>query len=265
MNDIINKFLLAGDKFTPEMHLRRLGFTYSACGPFTKNNERIKRFKQTGDSRYIYKNELDKACFQHDMAYGDLKDLKRRTAAEKFLRDKAFNIAKNHKYEGCQRGLVSMVYKYFDKKTKGSGATFANKSIPQNEQLAEGLHKPIIRKFNKRKVYSAFKDNIWAADLADMQLINKFNKEFRFLLCFIDIYSKYACVVPLKDKKGVSVINAFQSVLKKSNRKPNKIWVDKGGEFYNTSMKSWLEKNDIECIQHIMKENLLLLRDLLGQ
>ena len=118
MNDIINKFLLVGDKFMPEMHLRQLGFTYSACGPFTKNKERIKKFKQTGDSRYIYKNELDKGRFQHDMAYGDFKDLKRRTAAD-LLRDKAFNIAKNPKYDGHQRGLAFMVYKFFDKNTKG--------------------------------------------------------------------------------------------------------------------------------------------------
>ena len=139
-----------------------------------------------------YKNELDKACFQHDMAYGDFKDLKKRTAADKVLRDKAFNIAKNPKYDGYQRGLASMAYKFFHKKTKGSGVTLANKSavkfIPQNEQLAEELHKLIIRKFYKKKVYSAFKDNIWAADLADIQLISKFNKIFLFLLCVIDIY-----------------------------------------------------------------------------
>ena len=139
-----------------------------------------------------------------------------------------------------------MVYTFFDKKTKGSGVTLANKStiksIPQNEQLAEELHKPIVRKFKKWKVYSAFKDNIWAADLADMQLISKFNKGFKFLLCVIDIYSKYDWVIPLKDKNGVSIVNAFQSILKKSNRKPNKIWVDKGSEFYNRSMISWLEK-----------------------
>ena len=139
-----------------------------------------------------------------------------------------------------------MVFKVFDKKTKGSGVTLANKSIPQNEQLAEEIHKTIIRKFYKREVYSAFKDNIWAADLADIQLITKFNKGFRLLLCVIDIYSKYAWVVPLKDKKGVSIVNAFQSRKQKSSRKPKKIWVDKASEFCNKSMKSWLEKNDIE-------------------
>ena len=114
MNDIINKFLLVGDKFMSEMHLRQPGFTYSACGPFTKNEERILKFKQTGDSRYIYRNELDKACFQHDMACGDFKDLKRRTVADNVLRDKALNIAKNPKYDEYQRGLASMVYKFFE-------------------------------------------------------------------------------------------------------------------------------------------------------
>ena len=97
MNDIINKCLLAGDKFMPEMPLKQPQFTYSACGPFTKNRERIQKFKKTVDSRYIYRNELDKACFQHDIAYGDFKDLAKRSAADKFVRNKAFNIAKDPK------------------------------------------------------------------------------------------------------------------------------------------------------------------------
>ena len=118
MNDIINKFLLVGDTFMPEMHPRQPGFTYSACGPFTQNKERMQKFKQTGDSRYFYKNELDKACFQHDMAYGNFKDLKRRTAADNVLRDKAFNIAKNPKYDGYQRDLASMVYTFLIKRLK---------------------------------------------------------------------------------------------------------------------------------------------------
>ena len=118
MNEIVNKFLLAGNKFMSEINLRQPGFTYSACGPFTKNKERIKKFKETGDASYIYKNELDRACFQHDMAYGDFKDLSKRSIADKLLRYKAFNIAKNHMYDGYQRGLASMVYKSFDKKNK---------------------------------------------------------------------------------------------------------------------------------------------------
>ena len=130
-----------------EMHLKQPRFTYSACGHFTKNKERIQKFKETGDTNYIYKNELDKACFQHDMAYGDFKDLKTRTASDKVLRDKAFNIAKNPKYDGYQRELASKVYKFFDKKSAGSGfAAFANKSA-QHKQLAEELHQPIIKNF----------------------------------------------------------------------------------------------------------------------
>ena len=106
MNEIVNKFLLTGDKFIPEMYLKQPWFTYSAYGPFTKSKNRIKKFKEIGDTSYIYKNELGKACFQHDMAYGDFKDLAKRTASDKVLRDKAFNIAKNPKYDGYQRGLL---------------------------------------------------------------------------------------------------------------------------------------------------------------
>ena len=158
----------------------------------------------------------------------------------KNLRNKAFNIAKDPKYDGYQRGLASMVYKFFDKKSEGSGVL-----APQNQQLAEELHKPIIKKIQKRKRHAAFKDNIWGADLADMQLLNRYNKGIRFLLCVIDIFSKYAWVVPLKNKKGVSIVTAFQSILKQSNRKPNKILVDKGSKFYNASFKNWLQDNDI--------------------
>ena len=211
-DEIVNKFLLAGDKLMPEMHSKRPGFIYSSCGPFTKNNERIQKFKETGDTSYIYKNGIDKACFQHDMAYEDFKDLARKTASDKILRDKAFNVAKNPKYE----------------------------------QLAEELHKPIIRNFKKGTVYLGFKDNIWGAGLADMQLISKFNKGYRFLLCVNDVFSKYARVVLLKDKKGVSIVGAFQKILDESNRKSNKRWINKVSEFYNGSFKKWLKDNDIE-------------------
>ena len=115
MNNIINKLLLAGDKC---MHLRQPQFTYSACGPFTKHKQRIQKFKETGDTNYIYKNELDKACFAHDAAYSNSKDLTKRTAADKILRIRVFNIAKDQKYDGDQRGLASMVYKFFDKTPK---------------------------------------------------------------------------------------------------------------------------------------------------
>ena len=193
-------------------------YARNACGSFTKNKEKIQKFKKTGDTSYIYKNELDKACFQHDMAHGDFKDLLRRTASHKILRDKAFNIAKNPKYDGYQRGLASMVYKFFDKKSSGSGRPLSSASLiannKENIQLADELHKPITWKFKKRKVYSLFRYKIWGADLGDMQLISKSNKGFRFLLCAIDICSKYAWVIPLKDKEGISIVNGFQKILK---------------------------------------------------
>ena len=242
MNNIINKFLLAGDKFMPKMHLRQPRFVYSACGPFTRHKERIKEFKHTGDTRYIYRNELHKACFQHDSAYADHKDLINRTEANKVLRDKAYDIASNPEYDGYQRGLVSMVYKFFDKKSTGSGI---NTAKPSSSILADELHKPIINKFNKRKVYSQVKDNIWGVDLADMQSLSRKNKGIKYLLCAIDLYSNYAFVIPLKDKKGISIVNAFNKIIKQSERKPNKIWVDQGGEFYNNVFKKWLLDNDI--------------------
>ena len=143
MNKIVNKFLLVGDKFKPEMYLKQPGFTYSACGLFTKT-----------------------------------KDLVKRTQSDKALKDKAFKIASDPKYDGYQRGLASMVYKFLDKTSaslnKSSGSGIVN---DPNYQLANKLHKPIIRKFRKRKVYSYFRDNIQGADLADMESLSKYNKE----------------------------------------------------------------------------------------
>ena len=143
MNETVNTFLLAGEKFMPEMHLKQPGFTYSACGPFTKNKERIEKFMQTGNTDFIYKNELDKACFQHDMAYSKSKDLAKRTQSDKFLRDKAFKIA-------------SEVYRFFDKNASRSG--IANET---NYQLANELQKPILKKYKKRKVYLSFIETIF--------------------------------------------------------------------------------------------------------
>ena len=129
------------------MHLKQPVFTYSTCGPFTKNKERIEPFMKTGNTHFIYRNELDKACFQHDMAY----------------------------------------------------------------QLANELHKPIVKKFKKRKVHSSFRFRfIWGVDLANMQSLSKYNKRIKSLLCVIDLFSKYAWVNRLKDKKGNSIVNAFK-------------------------------------------------------
>ena len=200
MNNIINKFLLAGDTFMPEMHLRQPRFVYSACGPFTRHKERIKELKQTGDTRLLYRNELDKACFKRDAAYAKYKDVENRLISDQKLRNSAYEIASNPKYDGYQRGLASMVYKFFDpkvapfsKKTmlgKGNAKSTAEPSAlarsslertENNKILAEELHEPVIKNFNKRKVYSQFKDNIWGVDLADTQSLNKKNKGIKYL------------------------------------------------------------------------------------
>ena len=164
MNEIVNKFLLVGDKFMSEMHLKQPGFTYTACGPFTRNKERIEKFMQTRNTDFIYRNELDEACFQHDMAYGKSKDLKKELNQKKVLRDKAFKIASDPKHDGYQRGLASMVYRFFDKTSSGSGV-----ATEPNYQLANELQRQIIRKFNTRKNFSSFRDHIWSVHLADMQ------------------------------------------------------------------------------------------------
>ena len=122
----------------PEMHLRQPGFTYSVCGPFTKHKQRIQKFMQTGNTDFIYKNESDKACFQHDAAYSDSKDFVKRTQSDKTSKDKSFKTANNPKYDGYQRRLASMIYKFFDKKSKGHGI---ENDIKENQQLANELHR----------------------------------------------------------------------------------------------------------------------------
>ena len=160
MNKIVNRFLLAGEEFVPELHLRQPGFSYSGCGPFTKHCGRIQKFKETINLKYIYKNELDKSCFAHDAFYSVSKDLAIRTVSDKILKGKAYEIAINSKYDGYQRGLASMVDKFSDKKI-GSTASV-------NEELAQELRKPMIKKLKRRRFYARFKDNIWEADLAEM-------------------------------------------------------------------------------------------------
>ena len=266
INVIANKFLLGGDKFMPELHLNQPGFTYSACGPFTQNKERIEKFVQTGNTDSIYKNELDRACFQHDMAYGKSKGLAKRTESDKVLRDKAFKIASDPKYDCYQTGLASMIYMFFDKKSSGRpvAASLANKSATEpNYQLANEHHRQIIKKFKWRQVYASQKDKIWGVDLADMQSISKYNKGIKYLLCALDLLGKYAWVVPLKDKRGITIVNAFQKMISK-RCKTNKIWVDQGGKFYNNLFKRFFKINNIEMYSTYLKESMLLLRDSLG-
>ena len=136
------------------------------------------------------------------MAYGKSKDLAKKIQSDKVLRDKAFKIASDPKYDGYQRGLASMVYKFFDKKS--GGGRIINEP---NYQLADELHKPVIKKIKKRKVYSSFRDNIWGVHLPDMQSLSKFNNGYKYLLCAIDLFSKYAWTIPFRDKKFTELEN----------------------------------------------------------
>ena len=151
------------------------------------------------------------------------------------MRDKVIIVAKIAKHYGYQRGPASMTCKFIDKKV--SGGTVENENI-SNKELSEELHKPIIKKFRERTVESPLVDNISGADLTDMQLITKFKEGICFLLCLIDVFSKYVWVILLNDKSGLTITNAFQKILDESNCKPNKIWVDNGSEFCYRSMKS---------------------------
>ena len=205
-NDIINKFLLIGDKYMPEIHLwDPKAKKYSACGPFAKHKKRIDMFMKDGRLSHILKNRLDAPCFQHDSAYAKYKDKLNRKQYDIVLKNKALKIATDARVNGYQTGLASMVYKFFNEITKGSGIN--NKgNLLVHSQLAEELHKPIIKNFKRRKVYSSFKDNIRGVDLADMQLISKYNKGIRYLLCVIDLFSRYAWVIPLKIKKEIVLL-----------------------------------------------------------
>ena len=154
------------------------------------------------------------------MAYGKCKDLIKRTQSDKVLKYKAYKIVSDPRYDGYQRGLASVVYRFFDKRSKGSGIV----TNEPNYQLANELRKPIIRKF-KKKNFSLFRDNIWGVDLANMQPLSKYYKGIKYLSCAIDLFSKYAWVVPMKDKKRTSKFKAFKKIIPEK-RKPNKIWVD---------------------------------------
>ena len=143
------------------------------------------------------------------------------------------------------------------KRSSGSGV-----DAKPNYQRANELHRQIIRKFKRRRVYSSFRDNIWGVDLADMQSLSKYNKGIKYLLCAVDLFSKYAWVVPLIDIRGISIVNAFQKIISK-RCKLNKTWVDQGDEFYNKLFKRFLKIKTLKCIQYTMKENLLLLKSLL--
>jgi transposase InsO family protein len=242
-NSIINKFV---NNLPFELHLAdpKVG-RYSACGPGTKHKKRVQDYIETGDTNHIFKNELDKACFYHDSGYSKFKDVANRQVADKVLMKHAINIANDESIDGYQRSLAAMVYAFFKKKIQMGQGTSQSQSQSLS-QLADELHKPVRRTFQRRRVIVYTIDDVWGADLVDMTEWYKDNKGFKFLLTVIDVLSKHAWGVQLKDKRGDTVTTALKGIIESSNRKPNFLWVDEGGEFYNKTMKAYLDKNDIQ-------------------
>ena len=201
MNEIVNNFFLADDKFMPQIHLKQPGFTYSVCIPFTKNKERIEKLMQIENKIQILLTEMRmiKPAFSMIwlMVFAKSKDLAKRTQSDKVLRDKALKIASNPKHDGYQKGLALMVYKFINKKSSESDV-----DAEPNYQLANELHRQIIRRFKRSNVYSSFRDNVWGVDLADMQSLSKNNKGIKYLLSAIHLLCKYAWVVPLEIYMG---------------------------------------------------------------
>ena len=236
MNEVVNKYLLTGDRFMPKLHLKQPVFTYSPYGAFMKHRKRIQKFKGTCDLKYIFKNKLDKACFAHNAAYANSKDLAKRTVSDNMLKDRAYEIALNPNCDGYQRGLTSMMYKLFDKKLGSRAISKVRSNV--NEVLAQELHKPVIKKFKRRKLYARFKDNIWAVDLPEMVSLSSKNQIVKYLLCAINAFTKYAWVKPLKDKKAKIVFNGFTGIVNECKRKPNKLWMSEENNFTITSCKN---------------------------
>ena len=155
---------------------------YSAGDLFAKHTKRIQNFMQDGKLNHIFKNNLDKACFQHDMAYNKFKDLEKRTQSDVVLKNKSFKIAADRSKNGYERALAGMVFRFFDKKSNGSGL--------KNQQLADELHKSILKKFKRRNMYSSYLGNIWGVDLADFHALSKYNKGIKYLLRVIHSFKR---------------------------------------------------------------------------
>ena len=191
--------------------------------------ERIQNFRKTGNLKDLYRNKLEKDFFDHDAAYSDSKDLAKRTVSYKILKDRPYKIARYLRYDGYKRALSSVVYKFLEKEA-GSGASV-------NKALAEELHKPIIIKFKRRRVYTRFID-IWAADLAEIRLFSSKNQTVKHLLCVMDVFTKYAWVKPMKDEKSKTFLDAFIEIVNESNRKPNKSVLIKEEKFKRNLCKT---------------------------
>ena len=204
---------------------------YSFCGPGTKYDQRIRE-------GYKGINELDSMCKLHDKFYNENIDTKVRNISDMALAHRADEIANNPTYDDVQRKDAHFISGIMKTKAKfGLGVW--------NEELADELHAPVKRKFKRRHVISYGVDDVWSCDLVEMQEWKKQNKGFRYMLNVIDVHSKYAWSIPLKDKTGKTVLEAFKQIVNSSGRKPDHIWVDEGKEFYNKQMDEWIKENNI--------------------
>ena len=204
---------------------------YSYCGPGTKYDQRIRE-------GYKGINDLDSMCKMHDKFYNENSDTKVRNISDIALAYRADEIANNPMYDDVQRKDANFISGIMKTKAKfGLGVW--------NEELADELHAPVRRKFKRRRVISYGVDDVWSCDLVEMQEWKKQNKGYRYMLNVIDVHSKYAWSIPLKDKTGKTVLDAFKQIVNSSGRKPDHIWVDEGKEFYNKQMDEWIKENNI--------------------
>ena len=210
---------------------------YSFCGPGTK-------YQQRAREGYNGINELDSMCKLHDKFYDENTDTKVRNISDLALAHRADEIANNPVYDAIQRKDANFISKIMKTKAKfGFGL-----SLPPttwNEDLADELHAPVKRKFQRRHVISYGVDDVWSCDLVEMQEWSKQNKGYRYMLNVVDVFSKFAWSVKLFDKKGKTVLAAFKQIVKSSGRKPGHLWVDQGKEFYNRDIDEWIKQNDI--------------------
>ena len=272
MESIINQFV---NSLPFELHLvDPIVGKYSACGPGTKHKERIKKFLETKDVTNLYKNDLDKACFLHDSGYSKFKDVEGRRPYDKKLIEDSKKII-NSNLDGFQRGYASMINKFFSKKIGGelsrreintlkkthynplTGYSSMNElhrrtGIPTSK-IKEWLetqdtytkHKPIVRKFKRRKVITGGVNHQWQADLVELQEFAKVNDGYRYLLTVIDIFSKYAWAIPIKNKTGNEVTKAFEKIFN-INGGPLAIQSDKGVEFLNKKTQNLFKSKNIK-------------------
>jgi hypothetical protein len=231
INKLVNNLPFEMHAWSPEVG------KYAACGPGSKTQERLDQYIKTGDTNHIFKNELDKACLYHDVAYGSNKDVPSRHIADKELMDRAIAIASDKTKNGYERALSSLLYKFFEKKIKmGQGIQ------SDNAVLADELHHPIRHNYPRRKVKATNVDEIWACDLVDMTEVNADNG-YRYILNIVDCFSKYAWSVPLKSKRTEELVEAFRTLFRTS--KPERLWWDEESGIHSNKFQTFLMNENV--------------------